>query len=78
MAADSPAEKMLIKLLIHNKLVTKSQILRILKNTVGQSEKKLPEELVDRHFVDPKVMPKVLAAVDKKGYTFPLLCDQTL
>lgn len=75
MAAESPAEKMLIKLLMHNKLITKSQIQRVLKQTVGKSNKKLHEELVDRHFVDPKVMPKVLAAVDKKGYIFPLLCE---
>jgi hypothetical protein len=78
MAAESSAEKMLIKLLIHNKLLTKSQIERILKKTVGQSDKKLYEELVDRHFVDPKVMLKVLSAVEKKGHVFPLLCDQIL
>jgi hypothetical protein len=78
MAAESSAEKMLIKLLIHNKLLTKSQIERILKKTVGQSDKKLYQELVDRHFVDPKVMLKVLSAVEKKGHVFPLLCDQIL
>ena len=78
MAADSDAEKMLIKLLIHNGLVTKTQIERLLKKTVGKSEKKIFEELVDRHFVDPKVMPKVVAAVQQKGYVFPLLCDQSL
>jgi hypothetical protein len=78
MAANSEAEKMLIKLLMHNNLTTKSQVQRVLKKTVGKSEKKLFEELVDRHFVDPKVMPKVVAAVHQKGYVFPLLCDQSI
>lgn len=78
MAAESSAEKMLIKLLIHNKLMTKSQVQRVLKKTVGQSDKKLYEEIVDRHFVDPKVMPKVLSVIEKKGHIFPLLCDQIL
>ena len=78
MPVDSPAEKMLIKLLIQNKLVTKSQVTRVVKKTVGKSEKTLHEELVDLHFVDPKVMPKVLQAIKKKGYHFPLLSEQSL
>lgn len=78
MAADSAADKMLINLLLRNKLITKSQVQRVLKKTIGRSDKKLHEELVDRHFVDPKVMAKVVAAVDKKGHVFPLLIDQTL
>ena len=76
MAADSPAEKMLIKLLVHNKLMTMSQILRVVASSAGKSEKKLPEEIVERKFVDPAVMKKVVLAVRKKGHLFPLLCDQ--
>ena len=75
---DSPAEKILIKLLIQNKLVTKSQITRIARKTVGKSEKTLHEELVDLNFVDPKVMPKVLNVIKKKGFHFPLLSEQSL
>jgi transcriptional regulator CtsR len=78
MAADSDAEKMLIKLLLHNKLITKSQVERILKKTVTRSDKKLHEEMVERKFVDPAKMKKVVAAVEGKGLVFPLLCDQTL
>lgn len=78
MPVDSPAEKMLIKLLIQNKLVTKNQITRIVRKTVGQSDKTLHEELIERHFIDPEVMPKVLAAIKKKGYHFPLLSEQSL
>ena len=77
MAANSEAEKMMLKLLIHNKLITKTQVQRVLKLTIGRSNKKLPEELVDRYFVDPAVMKKVTAAVDAKGLVFPLLCDQS-
>ncbi|MBF0197823.1 MAG: hypothetical protein HQL32_08930 [Planctomycetes bacterium] len=77
MAADSPAEKMLINLLIRNKLMTKSQLTRVIKKSVGQSEFKLHEEILQRRFVDPKVMNKIVAAIDKKGHVFPLLCDQS-
>lgn len=77
-AAESPAEKMLLKLLLHNKLITKSQIHRILEHTVGRSDKTLHEEILERHFVDPKVMNKVLHAINEKGLSFPLLIDQSL
>lgn len=75
MAADSPAEKLLIKLLVRNKLITLSQVERVLKKTLGRSEKKLHEELVDRKFVDPNKMEKVVDAVHKKNYVFPLLSE---
>jgi hypothetical protein len=78
LAIDSEAEKMMIKLLIHNKLITKSQIERILKKTVGRSKQKLHEELVQKRFVDPKKMTKIVTAIEEKGLIFPLLCDQTL
>lgn len=78
MPVDSPAEKMLIKLLIQNKLMTKPQVTRVVKKTVSVSEKTLHEEIVDLHFVDPAIMPKILSAIKKKGYHFPLLSEQTL
>jgi len=78
MPVDSPAEKMLIKLLIQNKLITKNQLTRVVKKTVAKSDKTLHEELVDLHFVDPKVMPKILAAIKSKGFHFPLLSEQSL
>jgi hypothetical protein len=78
MAAESPAEKMLLKLLLHNKLITMSQVQRILTLSVGRSDKTLHEEILDRHFVDPKVMNKVLHAINEKGLSFPLLIDQSL
>jgi hypothetical protein len=77
-AAESPAEKMLLKLLLQNKLITMSQVQRILKSSVGTSDKTLHEEILDRHFVDPKVMNKVLHAINEKGLSFPLLIDQSL
>lgn len=69
---------MLIKLLMHNKLITKPQIERVIKKTAGRSDLKLHEELVQKRFVDPKKMTKIVAAIEQKGLVFPLLCDQTL
>ena len=69
---------MLLKLLLHNKLITMSQVQRILKSSVGRSDKTLHEEIMDRHFVDPKVMNKVVLAINEKKLAFPLLIDQSL
>lgn len=77
MAADSPAEKMLIKLLLHNKLATEPQINRVIQSSAGKVERTLHEELIERHFVDPAVMKKVVSAVEKKKLSFPLLSEHT-
>jgi|SaaInlStandDraft_1057018.scaffolds.fasta_scaffold138762_1 hypothetical protein len=74
---DSPAEKMLIKLLLHNKLITESQLERVLEKSVGKVARTLHEELAVRHFVERKVMEKVVMAVEKKNLSFPLLSEHT-
>lgn len=74
MAADSPAEKMLIKLLLQNKLITKSQLKRTIDKSVkSEVEQTLPDVLLEKEFVDPKVINKILPVIQKKKVQFPLL-----
>ena len=68
---------MLIKLLLHNKLITESQLERVLEKSVGKVARTLHEELSVRHFVERKVMEKVVMAVEKKNLSFPLLSEHT-
>ena len=68
---------MLIKLLLHNKLITENQLERVLEQSIGKVARTLHEELTERHFVDRKVMEKVVSAVEKKNLSFPLLSEHT-
>jgi len=73
MPAESQAEKMLMKLLLHNRLITKNQLKRIIDKSVGLSNKTLHEEIVDKRFVDPVMMKKIVSAILSKGLIFPIL-----
>lgn len=73
MAADSLAEKMLMKLLLQNRMITKSQLKRIIEKHAGVTEKTLHEVIVENKFVDPAKMKKILDVIEKKKVNFPLL-----
>lgn len=70
---DMPADLMLVKLLIKNKLMTNSQVKRAI--AARKPEKTLWQDILDRRFVHPDHMKKVVAAIQKKGYKFYNLVD---
>ena len=77
MPADSLAEKMLMKLLLQNNLITKSQLKRVVDANSGVTDRTLPEILMDKRFVDPEKMKKILDVIEKKNVLFPLMNSHT-
>ena len=73
MPADSLAEKMLMKLLLQNNLVTKTQLKRVVSTNSGLSDKTLPDILLEKRLVDPEKMNKILDVIEKKNVLFPLM-----
>lgn len=67
---DDPAEKLLCKLLIHNKVLSKADIKSILGTRSSWGGKNLPDYLIESDKVKQAVVDKSVAFVEGKGQSF--------
>ena len=67
---NDPAEKLLCKLLIHNKVLSKAEVKKILEDKDSWSDKILPDYLVESGKVKQAVCDKAVKFVESKGESF--------
>ncbi len=74
---DDPAEKLLCKLLIHNKVLEKSEIKKILSERENWDGATLPEHLLNSGTIKQSVCDKAIKFVESKGESFePVVVEQ--
>jgi len=67
---DDPAEKLLCKLLIHNKVLEKAEIKKVLLNRENWDGATLPEHLLKSGTIKQSVHDKAIKFVESKGESF--------